>query len=1279
MKNFPSPHCHPQSLDSASTPEAILKREIELDTGCITCTDHGTMQACRHVYDIAKKAKVTPILGIEAYFRDDNCPILKEKGIDNIAGYVKYMHITLHAMDEPSYYALVKVLSNASLTRMERHGSEEKPLFNWADLEELAKHNITFTTGCLIGMVQRHLLNGRPDIAEAYYKKLKSIVPPGNLYVEVFPHKTDKQWVSGVFFDLVDGRRLKFYPGKTVKINGETMKAEEAPKFLLKHPQAVLESVKNNRVWDDSFVTAQIKKVEFKEDFIENECMPGETDPDSQKLTNRAVLDLATRYGESVLISDDAHFATSNEKILQDVRLMSGGGSWRFYASYHRFSSQEAWEYFEKEMSIQKPVFEGWVDNNIRWSQRFKDFKFTSKMELPTKFYPTDSLLHTKKLIDKVGRMNWRDTKMVERLKSEIAVLHDNGTQDMLPYFFTDEEVCELYEKNGLLTGPGRGSAAGLLLSYLLGITHVNPLKYGLSQERFITPARIQNGKWPDIDQDLPTRNLLINEDDPSKGWLWDRFGDHVAQISTSTQLKIRSSIKDVARVRQGYISKELNTLVHNIQAAPQGVEDKDFIFGYEGAGGWVPGSIETDTSLQEYIKDFPGEWEIVQRLLGLQRQRSRHACAFVIMNEPVSNRIPLTKIGDHVVTQYNSKSVEASGGLKMDFLVINVLNDISRAIKLIQQRSGMEVKDRQIDGKRVPGIRQIPMRNYTDEQSDALAESELGCDEHTDLGPQYSFYDIWDLPEDPAVFNDICEGKTETVFQLNTPIARSYLRLFNQKKPDGTKGISSIEHISAFTALDRPGPLDAYVEDDDGNSHNMLVEFANRANGLDAVKPIAALDELLPETHGIIVYQEQLQKIYQIVGKTTAVEADEFRVHIGKKYEKYEQFRLSDRDTFMRGAIESVGEETAKAIWDQMYTFGQYGFNKSHAVAYSIIGYACAYLKHHFPLEWWTAALSNADRNEIDEKFWKHCWQYVLMPDITKSGDTFSIEGDKIRAPLSFIYGVGISAHAELIMHRPYPTIEDFAEKVHQRRVKSGKMVVDKKGKEKLKLGYSSLHRGVIYSLILSGAMDSLFPENTETYEKLGMYEEAMAKASGKKVEPVNPAYVNMNQFVRFQHRKQILPAYTAPLLPMLVDRKVPGVVDEKQAYYYRGANNQYFRFVNIKQLERLASMSMLPEGGIKVAAACYIIEDRRFKYQNGAKQASELFVDLDGGRFKVVKWAGKNGKLPADFPDDLTGSIAILLLNRWNDKKPDFSVDDVLVVQPPLPPKNEKPEESP
>jgi DNA-directed DNA polymerase III PolC len=1257
FKNFPSPHCHIQSLDSASTPKEFIKREQELGTGCITCTDHGTMQGTRHVYELAKKAGLTPILGVEAYFRDDNCPILAAAGIVGekaVKEYAKYYHITLHALDQAGYEALVRVLSRASLTRMERHGSEEKPLFNWADLEELAGFNITFTTGCLVGMTQRHLINGREDLALAYFNKLQSMVRPGNLYIEVFPHDTSKQWVSGIFFTLKDGRKLKFYEGKTLRISGDEVKASE---YVKAHKAgAILESVKNYSKWDDTFVPGEIVTAEAVEEFMDNDCMPGTTTPDSQKWCNIHMLKLSDHYQIPALISDDAHFAYEDEKVIQDVRLMAGGGAWRFYASYHRFTSDEAYAHFKESLGTEEWEFARWVDNNIAWAQRFKDFSFKARRDLPTKFYPTDTLRYLKSLIDKHERMDWQNEKYVARLKTEIDMLYANGTIDLLPYFFVCEEALALYEQNERLTGPGRGSAAGLLLSYLLGITHIDPLVYDLSMERFLTLDRIKGGKLPDIDMDLPSRYLLVDEEDPNKGWLAERFGDCVAQISTDTSLKLRSSIKDVARVRKGKVPADLEKLVKQIEVAPQGVEDSDFINGYEGPGGWVEGSITYDKNLQKYIRENPDDWKVVQKLMGLTRQKSRHASAYVVTNEPLANFIPLTKVGAYTVTSYTAKSVEAAGGIKMDFLVINILNDIQDAIALIQKRSPDFVKqDRTINGKKVPGFRQVPTKN--------------------------GIFDVWDLPPDHAVFSDVAASKTETVFQLNTKGARDYLRLFNFTKEDGTKGIDSLEAIAAFTALDRPGPLDAKVIGKSGNEHNMLIEYAQRARG-DGADPMPILAELLPETYGIIVFQEQVQRIFQRVGKTSAAQADDFRAHIGKKQMNDV---AKDKEVFMPGAIESVGQETADALWEQMFTFGQYGFNKSHAVSYGYIGYVCAYLKHYYPSEWWTAVLGNADRNKIDEQFWRYIGHKILMPDISKSVENFEIEGDMIRAPLSLMHGIGKGAHDEIMMGRPYLDMADFVQKIRNRRIMTAKPALNKDGTPKIdsktgnqqyKLGYSALHKGVVYALIISGAMDSLFAQDTDVYTKLDAYANLKAEINKSKFEATPEEFRDMNQMTRFQLRKQILPAYTEPILPMLVSLKTPGVFADDLGYTYRDGDKRY-RFVDAAGFERLAAMNMLPPKGISVAVAGYILDSRSFKYGEGKKKhAMELQIDHSGYRIKGVRWAVRGGdKLPKDFPqEDLAGSVAIVVLSRWNASKPDFSVDSAVIVQPPLVQKDEE-----
>ena len=168
MKSLISPHVHVSSLDSASTPEDFLKRELELGTGTMVCTDHGFLGACREVYSLAKKNKLTPILGIEAYHRDDNCQILSSGGISNIKEYYKYGHLLIHAQDQQAFEAIIRKVSDRDLTA-EAHGSERKPIFTWEDLEELGHHNCTMSSGCLVGIVARHLMADRPDLAVKYY------------------------------------------------------------------------------------------------------------------------------------------------------------------------------------------------------------------------------------------------------------------------------------------------------------------------------------------------------------------------------------------------------------------------------------------------------------------------------------------------------------------------------------------------------------------------------------------------------------------------------------------------------------------------------------------------------------------------------------------------------------------------------------------------------------------------------------------------------------------------------------------------------------------------------------------------------------------------------------------------------------------------------------------------------------------------------------------------------------------------------------------------------
>jgi DNA polymerase III alpha subunit len=290
FKQFPSPHCHSAaSLDTASTPETFADWEVEHESGALTVTDHGTLAGARKIYDLATgkkyKGKLTPILGLEAYFRDDNCPILRSFGIEpqtwyrkpdtlytikpeeyekkdekgkkeyvpfpTTMGYQKYFHLTTHFGDQKAYETACRILSLADV-RAEKHGSERKPLFGWKELEEIGAENVTFGSSCLIGMVARHIaFGGRYDIAEAYYQKVRSLVRPGSFFVEVFPHVCDSNWESHILVTFEDDTEEKFWPSKKLMTDagGDGIYAKDLATSWRAGSKATLVMVMKDREW----------------------------------------------------------------------------------------------------------------------------------------------------------------------------------------------------------------------------------------------------------------------------------------------------------------------------------------------------------------------------------------------------------------------------------------------------------------------------------------------------------------------------------------------------------------------------------------------------------------------------------------------------------------------------------------------------------------------------------------------------------------------------------------------------------------------------------------------------------------------------------------------------------------------------------------------------------------------------------------------------------------------------------------------------------------------
>lgn len=751
--------------------------------------------------------------------------------------------------------------------------------------------------------------------------------------------------------------------------------------------------------------------------------------------------------------------------------------------------------------------------------------------------------------------------------------------------------------------------------------------------------------------------------------WLKQRFGaDHYAQISADTTLKLRSSVKDVSRATHGSVMPDVEEMAKQFQNPPQGITDSDFVFGYTANDEHVPGSIETDASLKAYIARYPNEWEIVQRLLGIARGKTRHACGFIIANRPVHEFIPLMDIGGVTATQYTSSAVEAAGGLKMDFLVVNSLGDIKDALNLIQEgvlpggrASGGDgiiyPASVVINGRLVPRHRLLPD----------------GCG---------GFHDIWDLPEDQAVFREISEGKTETVFQFNTPGAVQWLRHFNHWKDEvaGRKAIDSIEAMSAFTALDRPGPLDAYVEGPDGRQHNMLVEYARRARGEEACGSIDALAELFPETYGVLTYQEQLQRAYRELTGCSGSEAEEFRTNVAKK--KMDKVLKAYPAFIERAAPKVGGEQVAKTIWDTFVTWGQYGFNKSHSVCYSHIAYACAYLKHHFPLEWWCAVLGNASKNEVVDDFWRHCGHLVKLPDINLSSKKFRIEGDHIRAPVGLIVGVGETAQQQLLALAPFTDVRDFCQKIEVDCVArktplidkaTGKQKTTKDGQLRWTKGRSALTRGVVHLLIAAGVMDSLFPADSALPDKIAAYEQALAEAKGeKKIHPVPAKYLVSSRVLNFQMRKKVLPIYSEALYPLLLEAEEDqwprkALIHARQPIFRHMAED--IPVVSHRRLQALETITPWPaDMKIKVAVPCVVKGRRVFAYAKGEKEACELDLDCEGGgAVKVVKWPDrKTGKIPAWYRSDIAGAIGLAIFEKYTERRPFGLVDLIVFHQP-------------
>lgn len=1115
MKQIINPHCHSDySLDGAASVKQIVKRQKELGAKYAALTDHGNINGAMAHFESCKKEGILPILGIELYVQSPFVDAYRkkleyeineedaEKKRTKVEKKLKesYHHLTVHFKDLEAYNYFCKLTPTMESRAVVRF-SERKPIATLEELSAISGH-ITICSSCLVGIVQSWVIPFRNkqgelqindlDTAEKAYLMIRDIAGKENFFVEVFPHRITHDWVAPKA-DKESGKILE--PGHFVPIG----------------------------------------------------CGNIVLDGDIQRVANDFVIAMANKYKDPILVSLDSHYALKSQKLVQDAKLGNGKEQWKFYNSYELLSSEECFNELKAMHGIDLKTFEGWVDNSYKFASLFDNFALpTSKDRWILNPMEDNFMEPLKQKIAKYGRMNWQDEEMVRRLKNEISVLAYNGKINLLSYFFTVEDIANWCKDNGILLNV-RGSSAGSLLLYLLGVSAVNPLKHDLSFERFLTLGRIKANTLPDVDMDVATggRDKLIE-------YLMDKYGDNFCRISIDVQLKLKSSIKDAERTQLGAVRPETEILCKSIPLPPQGVNDSDWVFGYtDDNGDYHRGFFEDSEKLQAYAKENPALWSQIKEMLGVIRQKSSHPCGCVIADKPVQEYCPIMVVAKERVTGFSPKSIESAGLVKYDILGLNTLRDISLCLKAIKERYGIAI-------------------------------------------------DPWNLPYDPAIFDEFKRGNTETVFQFNTQTVKPYLV---EIKP------STIDELAAITALCRPGTLDAVDE----SGRTLAEVYVARCNGEEVQYVHPDLEPITGDTKGVQLYQEQTIRIFRDIAGYTAEEAESVRRGIGKKDASV--LREATGKLKEQCLARGWSEQQVDTLVQQIMASSRYSFNKSHAVAYSYVAYTCMYLKVKHPLEWWKSILTNADKDEIASKFWQYVSSFTDLPSVHNLTDEYQIVGDRIIAPISILKGVGEKAYTQIISMSPYGSIKDFITKNLGKREGSR----------------SAVNSSVVQRMAVSGVLDTLFEDPSITVEqKLYEIEKIKAECKGGKVKPVDPAFIGITAWGRYLAKKQIIDVYSEDLRPILLPHRGCQLV--KGGFWKAQDGIFIVSGQNLQYLKDKTSIGMAQP--CVVAVVAYIVDEKIINYKNKTKRATKMFCDINGSFFEEILWpAYKTDEAPSGF----------------------------------------------
>ncbi|NLL19587.1 MAG: DNA polymerase III subunit alpha [Clostridia bacterium] len=693
-----------------------------------------------------------------------------------------------------------------------------------------------------------------------------------------------------------------------------------------------------------------------------------------QQYLNEELVRMARELNLPLVATNDVHYIAKAHATVHDILLCIQTGKTLADEDRMRFDSDEFYLKPREEMEKLFPRNAAAIDNTLAIAEACNvEFAF-GQLHLPDYQVPegfdVDTYLEFLCQEGVRKRYGTIDDTIRQRLDYELETIRQMGYSG---YFLIVWDMIRFARDRGIYVGPGRGSAAGSLVAYCLGITDIDPLKYGLLFERFLNPERVS---MPDIDTDFcfERRGEVIE-------YLSAKYGqEHVSQIITFGTMAAKAVIRDVGRA--------MNVPLAEVDKLAKLVPGE--------LGISLERALEISPEFREAAQQDEKHRQLVEvakAIEGMPRHASTHAAGVVIAKEPLVNYLPLQKTTeDGIATQFPMQTVEELGLLKMDLLGLRTLTVIGDTVNLVQKT----------------------------------------------LDPRF---DLRDLPlDDEETYQLLSRGDTIGVFQLESSGMRAILK---SMKPE------RFEDIIALVALYRPGPLGSGMVDD----------FIARKHGK---KPVTythpALEPILKDTYGVILYQEQVMRIASDLAGFSLGQADLLRRAMGKKQP---EIIAAQKESFLAGAKDNgVDLKIAEEIFELIAYFAGYGFNKSHSAAYAMLAYQTAYLKAHYPVQFMASLLSsvvaNTDKVTLYMEECRRLGIEVLPPDVNESQISFTALAGRIRFGLAAVKNVGLGAIESIIEARqtgPFQSLDDFCERVDLRAV----------------------NRRVLESLIAGGAFSSL------------------------------------------------------------------------------------------------------------------------------------------------------------------------------------------------------------